>query len=336
MQANRVNSPKENILIVEEENNGMTILSSLLTQSGYQVRQVVDTQMALRTAQISQPDLILLEIKEPQSEGYEVCKRLKSEAKTQQIPVIFLGSVNEVFDRVTALALGATDYITKPCHWQEILIRVENHLNSLRQQKELLAENAKLQQELEHCLMAEASLERSNEELMLLATLDSLTQVANRRRFDEYIYQEWRRLIRYKEPISLILCDVDFFKDFNDRYGHQSGDNCLQQIAQAIRRVIKRPADLVARYGGEEFAVILPNTNIQGAVYVAEMIQLEIQLLKIPHAFSQISSYITLSLGVATMIPSLDMNPGGLIAVADLALYEAKHQGRDRIVAHNS
>ncbi|MBE9227272.1 diguanylate cyclase [Phormidium sp. LEGE 05292] len=177
-----------------------------------------------------------------------------------------------------------------------------------------------------------AELEKANQELQRLATLDGLTKVANRRYFDEYLVQEWQRLARAKQPLSLVMCDVDYFKAYNDYYGHQGGDDCLRQIALAMNRAVKRPADLLARYGGEEFVVILPNTEIQGAVSVAQAIQKEIQQLKMPHAKSDVSEYVTLSLGVSGVIPHQNLAPEKLIATADEALYEAKKQGRNRVL----
>ena len=167
-------------------------------------------------------------------------------------------------------------------------------------------------------------LQEENRELRRLVNTDYLTRIANRRRFDECLTQEWRRGIRSQKPLSLIMCDIDYFKLYNDTYGHQAGDNCLQQIAQAISRVLKRPADLVARYGGEEFAVILPETDEKGARQVVEAIRTEIGQLKILHAKSKVSKYVTLSLGVSTMIPSRQVSCVALIAQADTELYVAK------------
>lgn len=175
-------------------------------------------------------------------------------------------------------------------------------------------------------------LEEANQNLQRLAYVDGLTQVVNRRRFDECLYQEWRRLAREKAPLSLIMCDVDFFKLYNDTYGHQAGDKCLQQIAHAISCTVKRSADLVARYGGEEFAVILPNTQAEGAVGLAEEIRARIKNLSIIHKNSQVSKYVTLSLGVASTIPEPKSSPARLVAAADRALYQAKAQGRDRVI----
>ena len=175
-------------------------------------------------------------------------------------------------------------------------------------------------------------LQQANLELEKLAVIDALTGIANRRKFDEYLKSEWLRLAREKAPLSLILCDIDHFKLYNDTYGHQAGDRCLQQVAQAINKVLKRPADLAARYGGEELAIILPNTTAKGAKQVADQILLQVQSLAIPHIASPVDLYITLSLGVAGFIPNHDDSPQDLITAADANLYKAKELGRNRVV----
>ncbi|GAA6622168.1 diguanylate cyclase domain-containing protein [Scytonema sp. NUACC26] len=182
---------------------------------------------------------------------------------------------------------------------------------------------------------SEVALHQANHELERLINLDGLTQVANRRRFDQVLELEWYRLSREQLPLSLILCDVDYFKRYNDTYGHIAGDVCLQKIAQTISDSAKRPADLVARYGGEEFAVLLPNTSLEGAMKVADLIQQQIQELYLPHIESHISQYVTLSLGVSTLVPTYEESKEILIRVADRALYEAKKRGRNRIVAES-
>lgn len=171
----------------------------------------------------------------------------------------------------------------------------------------------------------------ANQELQRLATSDSLTGLANRRHFDDYFQQQWRILARENAPLSLILCDVDYFKNYNDTYGHQAGDNCLRKIANMLSNSVSRPADLVARYGGEEFIILLPNTQIIGAIHVAQKIRLGVKSLQIPHINSQTSEHVTLSLGVATTIPDLEDDSADLIAAADSALYKAKFYGRDRV-----
>lgn len=180
---------------------------------------------------------------------------------------------------------------------------------------------------------AEAELQRAHEKLRLVAIMDELTQVANRRRFNEKLSSEWSRLKREGLPLALIMCDVDFFKAYNDNYGHQSGDQCLRSIADMIKKTVKRSIDVVARYGGEEFAIIMPNTDLHGALSVAEATRVAVEQLRIPHKMSPISPGITLSLGVTSMIPTQNMTPETLIKDADNALYEAKRLGRNRTVA---
>lgn len=203
-------------------------------------------------------------------------------------------------------------HCSEPRQWETAAI---DFLQQLALQLGIAIQQAELYQQLER-----------------LATLDGLTQVPNRRQFDSYLAAEWRRAIREGTPISLILCDVDFFKRYNDTYGHQEGDRCLQEVAQALSRAVRRPGDLVARYGGEEFAVILPNTDAPGTGHIAEAIRAEILGLRRPHEMSPIGEYVSLSLGGASVCPHFDLSLEQLVAGADIALYEAKAQGRDRFV----
>lgn len=210
----------------------------------------------------------------------------------------------------------------------------EQRIRLIQEQKAkqvALQMNVRLQQEIAERQRAEAALQQANQELERLASLDGLTQVANRRRLDDYLHQEWKRLTREQAPLSFIFCDVDYFKRYNDAYGHQAGDVCLQQVAQALHHAIKRPSDLVARYGGEEFAVVLPQTNLEGAMTVAKLLQQKVKALQLVHIKSSVDEYVTLSIGVATMIPSLRSSAELLVHHADNALYQAKQAGRNRI-----
>ena len=182
----------------------------------------------------------------------------------------------------------------------------------------------------------EASIQEANAQLQKLATTDGLTQLLNRRRMDECLDVEWRRLTREQLPLAFIICDVDFFKKFNDRYGHQAGDECLKAVAGAIRSQVRRPADLAARYGGEEFGVVLPDTTLKGAMSVACAIRENVESLRIDHAGSTISPWVSLSIGVAAVIPGKDATVAQLVKFADRALYEAKNTGRNRAVAAKS
>ncbi|MFB2935214.1 diguanylate cyclase domain-containing protein [Aerosakkonemataceae cyanobacterium BLCC-F154] len=216
--------------------------------------------------------------------------------------------------------LLSVHHCQSPREWQQWEIEFLQHLAN---QIAIAIQQSELYQQLEV----------ANQKLQLLATTDGLTNLANRRQFDIVLQEEWQRLTRQQEAISLILCDIDFFKLYNDNYGHVVGDSCLQQIASTIGKAVNRPADLVARYGGEEFAIILPNTEITGAMNVAEKIHRAVTNLKIPHERSPVSKYVTLSLGIASTIPIHARSCTYLIKLADRALYQAKSQGRNRIIS---
>ncbi|WP_353932156.1 diguanylate cyclase [Okeanomitos corallinicola TIOX110] len=209
-------------------------------------------------------------------------------------------------------------HCTSPRHWRELEI---NLLTQLATQVAIAIKQSELYQQVQR-----------------QATIDGLTQISNRRRFDEYFQQVWQQMATRQTPLSIILCDIDFFKLYNDRYGHPAGDDCLRQVANAIHKAGNRPGDLVARYGGEEFVLVLPNTSATGAMQLAERIRAEVQALQIPHEKSGVNDHVTLSLGVASIIPAASFTPSCLIATADEALYQAKAQGRDclHLISHLS
>jgi diguanylate cyclase (GGDEF)-like protein len=303
------------ILIVDDNPTNLSVLSQALKEAGYKTRVAMDGESAIEQAQEDRPELILLDIQMPGIDGFETCAQLKANPDTRDIPVIFITASADIENKIKGLSVGAVDYITKPFQFEEVLARVKVHL-------ELRFLTRKVQEQA-------ISLQRANQELLRLANLDGLTEIANRRRFDEYLACEWRRLSRQEDNLSLILCDIDYFKSYNDHYGHQAGDTCLKQVAKTIEATLCRPSDLVARYGGEEFVVILPNTEPEGAIKVAENICLQIRLLGIVHERSKVSSHITLSLGISSLIPNLRVQAEQLITTADKALYQAKEKGRN-------
>jgi diguanylate cyclase (GGDEF)-like protein/PAS domain S-box-containing protein len=183
---------------------------------------------------------------------------------------------------------------------------------------------------------AEIALAKANRELDRLANIDGLTQIANRRKFESSLRAEWQRLAREQLPLTMILGDIDYFKQYNDLYGHQEGDACLITIAQTLSHILNRPADMVARFGGEEFIILLPNTALEGGIQIAETIRKAIAGLRIPHQGSECSPYVTMSLGVGSLTPSRSILPDDLVAVADKALYRAKQDGRNRVVMGDS
>ena len=328
-----------NILVIDDRPENLRLLSVMLTKKGYTVRKAINGDLGIRAAYAVTPDIILLDINMPNIDGYEVCKKLKANPQTQQVPIIFVSALDQTLDKVKAFSYGASDYITKPFQIEEVSARIENQLSIRRLQetletknRELERINLQLQQEIHSRSAAENELAKINQKLQTLATVDSLTQLANRYHFENFLAQEWKRMRREKSSISIILCDIDYFKLYNDNFGHQAGDICLQKVAQGISSQIRRPADLVARYGGEEFVVVLPNTNSEGALKVANNIRQTVQALKLDHPYSQISDVVTISLGVSSTIPNSDQSTGELLTIADQALYKAKKLGRNQAV----
>jgi diguanylate cyclase (GGDEF)-like protein/PAS domain S-box-containing protein len=572
----------DHILIVDDQPENLKVLTQMLSQEGYKLRKAIGGEMALTSAFSKPPNLVLLDIRMPGMDGYEVCQKLKENPRTSEIPIIFISALDEPLNKVRALEIGGSDYITKPFQIQEVVARVRLQLRLQNQNKQLAEKNLQLRQEIavreeverhlrileraisacrngviiadatqsenpiiyvnpaferitgysrsevvgkncrflqgndrgqpnldivrkalknndncwvelrnykkdgtlfwndvsissvrnsegivthyigiqtditdrknmeealkaseakfasafrsspdpiaistledgryldinesfcslmqysreeaigktsadlniwadpenrllynqglirsgyirdkelqfrtkngeiktmlvsaeliefwgQTCVLTvgkditerqkiQAALEEANRQLQHLVNVDGLTQVGNRRSFDERLYQEWCRASRERQPLSLILCDVDDFKAYNDCYGHQRGDNCLIQVAKAIREALKRPADFVARYGGEEFVVVLPNTDIDGGVEVAERIRTRIRHLQIPHEKSRVSQFVTLSMGLASQVPNCCATAvETFVNAADRALYRAKQNGRDRI-----
>ena len=325
---------QDTILVVDNNPDDLKNLTTTLDGKGYYTKKALDGNKAIKIAQDTQPDLILLDFKTPPINGYQVCSSLKDSDRTNKIPIIFFSDSHEQTDKVQAIEIGGVDYITKPFYLEEAVARIERQLEIQRLQQLLQQQNILLQNEIERRIKVENALRQANHELHCLATIDNLTGVANRRQFDKYLEREWRRLAREKAPLSLIFLDIDYFKRYNDSKGHQAGDHCLEQVARVIAKAVQRPADLVARYGGEEFAVILPNTNLEGAIYIANKIKLAIRHLDLHHPSSDVSDFVTISQGVSSTIPFTETSPESLICDADLALYKAKNQGRDQLSIH--
>ena len=300
-----VGPSKQKILIVDDMPINIQILGEAL-KSEYQIKVATRGEKALEIASSDDPpDLILLDIMMPEMDGFEVCRRLKNDHRMKKkIPVIFITVKDEVEDETKGLSIGAVDYITKPFKMPIVKARIKTQL----------------------------ALKKKTDMLEKLVLLDGLTNIPNRRRFDEVLSKEWRRAIRNaRHPISLIMMDIDFFKNYNDYYGHSAGDDCLKKVAGLLENLIARPADLVARYGGEEFVALLPETDIDGACHLARKIQESIDIISIPHERSLIVDHITLSLGVACAIPPVNLNQVVLIESADKMLYEAKSEGRNNL-----
>lgn len=291
------------VLVIDDDQTNIKVIIETLKTAGLTIISARNGEMGIKRASFSQPDLILLDVMMPGIDGFETCRRLKSEPATQSIPILFMTALNDEDSKVKGFDIGGVDYITKPVGQREVLARVKTHLNLQRKQK---------------------LLER-------LAAIDGLTEIPNRRQFDEVLEKEWRRSQRAKYPLSLIAIDIDYFKQFNDTYGHTCGDECLRKVAQTLACSVRRASDFVARYGGEEFAAILPETPPEGAVEIAEKMRENVESLKIAHAGSAVSDCVTLSLGVGAIAPAREIPPKQLIETADRALYLAKASGRNQV-----
>lgn len=268
----------------------------------HQVFMATNGEQALAVCANKLPDLVLLDVVMPGMDGYEVCERLKADEATRDIPVIFVTAHNDETAETRGLDAGAVDFISKPINPRIVRARVKTHL-TLKRQSDLLRE---------------------------WVYIDVLTSVHNRRYLDERLAMEWGRAARLGNPLSVVLLDVDFFKHYNDRYGHQAGDDCLRRVAAALRTGLKRPADLLARYGGEEFACLLPDTGLDNAMDLARRLGQLVAGLHIEHADSSVAPVVTVSLGVYTKTRGSVAGADQLMREADAQLYLAKSRGRNR------
>jgi diguanylate cyclase (GGDEF)-like protein len=242
----------------------------------------------------------------PGMDGYEVCRRLKSNLRTKDIPVVFITAMGQEEDEALGLEMGAIDYITKPIRPSILRARVHNHME-LKHARDLL-EN--------------------------LSATDGLTGIANRRRFDEVLDREWRRAFRNHHAIALIMLDIDFFKAYNDHYGHLAGDDVLRTLATVITNCMQRPGDLATRYGGEEFVCILPETDQEGARVVANRMRDSLASQAIPNDYSTVAKHVTVSMGVVSLVPERKQVPSSLIKMADESMYTAKRAGRNQMAVY--
>ncbi|WP_159993129.1 diguanylate cyclase domain-containing protein [Roseomonas sp. 18066] len=294
---------RPNILIVDDEVSNIEIISAIL-EDDHEVCFATSGEEALQIARAELPDLILLDVLMPGLDGYEVCRQLKADAVLSDVPVIFTTALGDQEAEVKGLELGAIDYVTKPVAPVILRARVRNHLD----------------------------MKRMRDELAELAVTDALTGLGNRRCLETRLAQEAARLAARGEMLSIIILDVDFFKRFNDLYGHAEGDRCLTMVASALNRAMHRSSHLAARYGGEEFACILPGLGHEDAMEMAQSILTRIQALGIPHSASDVAPYVTVTAGVATAACRAEVEPQRWIVAADRQLYAAKAAGRNNVV----
>ncbi|GHC80055.1 hypothetical protein GCM10007320_21480 [Pseudorhodoferax aquiterrae] len=294
---------RQTVLVVDDSAVNRQILTDLL-RSDYAVIAARSGEQALELARQHQPDLILLEVVMPGLDGHEVLRLLKADGRTSLIGVIFITGLDSAAEEERGLRAGASDYVVKPFHAAVVRARVALHLQVARQRR-LLEQ---------------------------LARIDGLTEIPNRRHFDDMLAQETARATRGGVGLALVLLDVDCFKQYNDHYGHARGDRALQSIARQLQAGMRRPADLAARYGGEEFVLLMPDTDLAGAAQRAERLRAEIEQLALPHAWSDAAPCVTVSMGVAHAVRGEELSGAALLLQADRRLYAAKRAGRNRVV----
>ncbi|TMH24578.1 MAG: diguanylate cyclase [Betaproteobacteria bacterium] len=306
------------ILVVDDSPTIRAALRGLLERMGHTVVEANDGKEALQMYRQDRPGLVLIDVVMPIMDGYESARHMRETKADEWVPIIFLSSKEADQDLDRAIEAGGDDYLVKPVSFVVLnaKIRALQRLESMRTKQ----------------LEMSRDLASANRELEKLSRQDGLTGIANRRYFDSYLVTEVRRGARERQPLSLILSDVDHFKAFNDCYGHQAGDDCLRRVAAALSSAGRRPADLAARYGGEEFAMVLPGTVLDGAVDVAQAVSRVIEGLAIPHERSAVDRRVTLSQGIVSLTPEKETSSEDLIQRADQALYLAKQQGRNRYV----
>ena len=288
------------LLVVDDQPINIQALHQVFA-ADCQVLMATSGAQALALCRDKQPDLVLLDVQMPGMDGYELCARIKADAELSPIAIIFVTSNDRPEDETQGLEAGAADFITKPFNPAVVRARVRAQL-TIKLQADLLRE---------------------------MAFVDGLTGVHNRRHFDEQFEIEVQRAQRSRESLAVLLADVDYFKRYNDAYGHLSGDDCLRRVARTLKNCLRRPGDVLARYGGEEFACILPDTGLAGALSVAENMEAAVRALQMDHAQSDVGPFVSVSLGVAVS-PSGRGDAAGLLNLADEQLYRAKAQGRGR------
>ncbi|MDB5933495.1 MAG: wspR [Massilia sp.] len=316
---------KVRVLLVDDQLIIVEAVRRMLSeQPDIEFHYVTDPAVAVATARQLQPTVILQDLVMPAVDGFSLIREYRDDHALRHVPVIVLSARDDPKLKAHSFAVGANDYVVKLPDRLELLARIRYH--SAGYISRLQRDEA-----FQFLRASQKNLADANIELQKLAALDSLTGIANRRRFDEVLRAEWQRGKRDKKPLSLLMCDIDCFKLYNDTFGHLAGDLCLKKAAAVLTEHLKRPADVAARYGGEEFAIVLPDTAIDGALLIANACRAHIEQLAIENPQSP-GGFITMSIGVASVVPSQEGSAEALLGIADKALYVAKNDGRNQVV----
>ena len=290
------------ILVIDDEPANIEIVTAVL-EDEYEICFALSGDQAVQVARESRPDLILLDVVMPGMDGYQLCRIFKADPLLGDIPVIFATALGDDEAELRGLAVGAIDYVTKPIRPAALQRRVRNHVQ----------------------------MKRMRDQLTEQALRDPLTGLANRRMLERRLQAELHRQARDGGLIAVLMLDIDHFKGFNDSYGHPEGDICLKAVSQALAQAIRRSGDLCARYGGEEFACILPGTDLDGALHLAETMRAGVEALAIPHRASQVGQVVTISIGVASGRCDMGSENAFWLTGADRMLYRSKLAGRNRV-----
>jgi diguanylate cyclase (GGDEF)-like protein len=323
------------ILVVNDSHEQRLLLAMALRAGGFHdIRQAASASEAFLQLGLDAPEdvevppvqLVLMDILLSPIDGAEACAHITRSPRAQGIPVVMVCGLDDERRLQRAFDMGATDYVMRPIREAELLSRVR-HI--IRINRDIALRNAR-EREL---LVVTRQLASANEALQRLSLQDGLTGIGNRRHLDDYLDREWRRAIRSRSPLSVVMADIDNFKSFNDTYGHQAGDEALKLVAGAMAGALRRAGDLVTRCGGEEFAVVLPDTGVEHAETVAETLRRAVESLAIAHRGLPDTPWITISVGVASEFPDRESTAVALLATADAAMYRSKHAGRNRVTA---
>ncbi|MBI3580525.1 MAG: diguanylate cyclase [Nitrospinae bacterium] len=301
---NDVRPKRQSIAIIDDSRENILVLNEILKDL-CEIIVATSGMEGLELVHWQNPDVVLLDVNLGDMDGFEVCRILKSDPKTEDIPIIFISALSEEGAEDKGLTTGAIDFIQKPFSPPIVKARVKNHLK-MKEQSDILRN---------------------------FSLTDGLTGIANRRQFEIYLDAEWRRCARTSAPFSVIMIDIDYFKPYNDTYGHLQGDECLKEVARVLAGAIQRPGDVIARYGGEEFIGLLPGIEINGAVHLAEKMRKNVSQLGMPHAASLAADHVTISAGAAMETSCRDKSPRDLVKAADDQLYRAKEAGRNRVMS---
>ncbi len=323
---NEITSYRIRVLLVDDQPIIAEAVRRALAEEDIDFHYCQDPTNAVKMATELLPTIILQDLVMPEIDGLTMVKFYRASPVLLHVPIIVLSTKEEPEIKSKAFEFGANDYIVKLPDKMELVARIRYHSQSYINQKQR-------DEAFDALVKSQKELAAANAILQKLSSLDGLTGIPNRRRFDEVLKAEWQRSIRHATSISLIMLDIDFFKLFNDTYGHQGGDDCLKRVAKTLDESVSRETDMVARYGGEEFAAILPETGVKGALVVAEEMRANIEKQNISHESSKVADYVTISVGVATWVPERYSKSDELIALADQALYAAKEIGRNRVIS---